>query len=88
MKKLIVAALALLFCAAPPLGSGTAHAQTLDRILKDNKTGQLMTSVTFNPMTIYPLVALLYFLICWPLALASGMLERRIGVGSAGRLLR
>jgi polar amino acid transport system substrate-binding protein len=37
MKKLIVAALALLFCAAPLLGPGTAHAQTLDRILKDKK---------------------------------------------------
>ena len=47
------------------------------------RAGQLMTSVTFDPMTIYPLVALLYFLICWPLSLASGMLERKIG-GNAG----
>src|SRR5277367_535730 len=28
------------------------------------RAGQLMTSVTFDPMTIYPLVAGLYFLIC------------------------
>jgi polar amino acid transport system permease protein len=45
------------------------------------RAGQLMTSVTFDPMTIYPLVALLYFLICWPLSLASGALERRVSAG-------
>jgi polar amino acid transport system permease protein len=42
------------------------------------RAGQLMTSVTFNPMIIYPLVAVLYFVICWPLSLASQMLERRL----------
>jgi polar amino acid transport system permease protein len=52
------------------------------------RAGQLMTSVTFDPMTIYPLVAALYFFICWPLSLASGVLERKIGAGSAGRPLR
>ena len=43
------------------------------------RAGQLMTSVTFEPMTIYPVVAMLYFIICWPLSLASGMLERKMG---------
>jgi polar amino acid transport system permease protein len=42
------------------------------------RAGQLMTSVTFEPMVIYPLVAALYFAICWPLSLASQMLERRL----------
>jgi polar amino acid transport system permease protein len=41
------------------------------------RAGQLMTSVTFEPMVIYPLVAALYFAICWPLSLASQVLERR-----------
>lgn len=47
------------------------------------RAGQLMTSVTFDPMTIYPLVAALYFIICWPLSLASRKLELRIGGYSA-----
>ncbi len=43
------------------------------------RAGQLMTSVTFDPMTIYPLVAMLYFIVCWPLSLASRKLERKMG---------
>lgn len=43
------------------------------------RAGQLMTSVTFEPLVIYPLVAALYFLICWPLSAASRRLERRLG---------
>jgi polar amino acid transport system permease protein len=43
------------------------------------RAGQLMTSVTFEPMVVYPLVALLYFALCWPLSMASRRLERRVG---------
>ncbi|MFI4987071.1 MAG: amino acid ABC transporter permease [Alphaproteobacteria bacterium] len=42
------------------------------------RAGQLMTNVTFKPMIIYPVVAGLYFLMCWPLSLLSQHLERRI----------
>jgi len=42
------------------------------------RAGQLMTNVTFKPMIVYPLVAALYFLLCWPLSLISQQLERRI----------
>ncbi len=42
------------------------------------RAGQLMTNVTFQPMTIYPVVAALYFLLCWPLSLLGRALERRI----------
>jgi polar amino acid transport system permease protein len=42
------------------------------------RAGQLMTNVTFQPMTIYPIVAILYFMICWPLSYLSQLLERRI----------
>jgi polar amino acid transport system permease protein len=42
------------------------------------RAGQLMTNATFKPMIIYPVVAGLYFLICWPLSLLSQTLERRI----------
>jgi len=47
-------------------------------VVELTRAGQLMTNVTFQPMLVYPLVALLYFILCWPLSLASGYLERRI----------
>lgn len=42
------------------------------------RAGQLMVNVTFEPMVVYPVVAMLYFAICWPLSLFSRKLERRI----------
>jgi polar amino acid transport system permease protein len=42
------------------------------------RAGQLMVNVTFQPMVIYPIVAALYFAVCWPLSLFSRFLERRI----------
>jgi polar amino acid transport system permease protein len=41
------------------------------------RAGQLMTNVTFEPMTVYPIVAVLYFMMCWPLSQLSQLLERR-----------
>lgn len=42
------------------------------------RAGQLMTNVTFEPMIVYPIVAALYFIMCWPLSRLSQQLERRI----------
>jgi polar amino acid transport system permease protein len=42
------------------------------------RAGQLMVNTTFQPMVIYPVVAALYFVVCWPLSLLSRNLERRI----------
>jgi polar amino acid transport system permease protein len=42
------------------------------------RAGQLMTTVTFKPMTVYPVVAALYFVLCWPMSALSQTLERRI----------
>jgi polar amino acid transport system permease protein len=42
------------------------------------RAGQLMVNVTFQPMIVYPVVAALYFAVCWPLSLLSRLLERRI----------
>lgn len=42
------------------------------------RAGQLMVNVTFQPMRVYPVVALLYFAICWPLSVWSRRLERRL----------
>jgi polar amino acid transport system permease protein len=42
------------------------------------RAGQLMVNVTFQPMVIYPVVAMLYFAVCWPLSLLSRKFEKSI----------
>jgi polar amino acid transport system permease protein len=42
------------------------------------RAGQLIVNVTFQPMIVYPIVAALYFVVCWPLSFLSRTLERRI----------
>ncbi len=42
------------------------------------RAGQLIVNVTFQPMIVYPVVALLYFCVCWPLSVLAGRLERRL----------
>jgi polar amino acid transport system permease protein len=44
------------------------------------RAGQLIVNVTFQPMVVYPIIAVLYFALCWPLSLASLRLERRMDV--------
>ncbi len=52
------------------------------------RAGQLIVNVTFQPMVVYPIVAALYFAVCWPLSLLSRYLERRIdaNLGIKGHL--
>ena len=42
------------------------------------RAGQLMNNATFKPMIVYPVVAAMYFVLCWPLSQLSQHLERRI----------
>ena len=44
------------------------------------RAGQLMTNATFQPMIVYPIVAGLYFALCWPLSLWAQHLEEQLGV--------
>ena len=44
------------------------------------RAGQLMTNATFQPMVVYPIVAALYFVLCWPLSILSQRLEERLRV--------
>jgi polar amino acid transport system permease protein len=39
-----------------------------------------LSAVTFRPLEIFTFVALVYFLICWPLSLAIRLLERRLRI--------
>ena len=47
------------------------------------RAGQLMTNATFQPMIVYPIVAGLYFALCWPLSVWSQHLEKRLRVDNA-----
>jgi polar amino acid transport system permease protein len=42
------------------------------------RAGQLLNNATFRPFLIFSTVALIYFVICWPLTLASRRLEAHL----------
>ncbi|WP_158745034.1 amino acid ABC transporter permease [Acidisphaera sp. L21] len=44
------------------------------------RAGQMLNNATFRPFTIFGIVAVLYFLLCWPLTIVSRRLERRMSV--------
>ncbi|MEX4005004.1 amino acid ABC transporter permease [Paraburkholderia sp. EG285A] len=44
------------------------------------RTGQVVANATYEPMTTYAVVGLLYFLICWPLSLFASRIEERLAV--------
>ncbi|KZC97686.1 amino acid ABC transporter permease [Oceanibaculum pacificum] len=43
-----------------------------------SKAGTMVTNATFQPFTVYGLVALIYFVLCWPLSKSSQILERKL----------
>lgn len=45
------------------------------------RAGQLINNVTFMPLPVFGSVAAIYFLLCFPLSLASRALERRLHAG-------
>jgi polar amino acid transport system permease protein len=45
-----------------------------------SKAGSVVTNATFQPFTVYGLVALIYFALCWPLSKSSQNLERKLNV--------
>jgi polar amino acid transport system permease protein len=46
------------------------------------RAGQIINNVTFRPFEVFGLVAVIYFLLCWPLSHLSQRLERRYGTAS------
>jgi len=59
---------------------GTALASIIG-FLEVTKAGSVITNVTFQPFTVYGLVALIYFALCFPLSAASKWLEKRLALG-------
>lgn len=43
------------------------------------RAGQIINNATFRPFQVFSVVALIYFLLCWPLSLLAQHLERRLG---------
>jgi polar amino acid transport system permease protein len=41
------------------------------------RAGQIINNATFQPLIVFSAVAVIYFLLCWPLSLLAGRMERR-----------
>ena len=46
------------------------------------RAGTIISNQTFKPLLVFGAVGALYFLICWPLSLYGGRLERRLAAAS------
>jgi polar amino acid transport system permease protein len=46
------------------------------------RAAQVINNATFRPFTIFAFVALVYFLICWPLSVYSKRMERKLLIAS------
>lgn len=85
IMRRIVLPQAMRFAIPPTVGflvqliKGTAVASIVG-FVELTRAGQLMANVTFQPMLVYPLVALLYFAICWPISTLARRLERHLDV--------
>lgn len=72
---------------APTIGfsvqvvKGTALASIIG-FVELTKAGTMLNNVTFEPFKVFAMVALLYFLICYPLTRYSKYLERKLNVAS------
>jgi polar amino acid transport system permease protein len=44
------------------------------------RAAQMVNNATFRPLTVYAIVAVLYFALCWPLSLLGQHMERRLNV--------
>jgi polar amino acid transport system permease protein len=40
-----------------------------------------VNTVTFQPVLVFGTVSVIYFMLCWPLSLYAGYLERKLGQG-------
>jgi polar amino acid transport system permease protein len=81
--RLIILPQALRIAIPPTVGfliqliKGTSVASIIG-FVELTRAGQLIVNVTFQPMTVYPIVAALYFAVCWPLSLLARRLELRL----------
>ena len=55
---------------------GTALASVIG-FVELTKAGSMIANVTFRPFVVFSFVAVLYFLLCWPISLLAKQLERK-----------
>jgi polar amino acid transport system permease protein len=79
----VVGPQALRIAIAPTVGflvqviKGTALASVIG-FIELTKAGTMITNATFRPFTVYACVALMYFMLCWPVSAWSKQLERKL----------
>ncbi|MDS1142187.1 amino acid ABC transporter permease [Pusillimonas sp. SM2304] len=44
------------------------------------RAGQIINNATFQPMVVFTVVAIIYFVLCWPLSLLASYMERRLAL--------
>ena len=84
---LIVAPQAVRIAIPPTVGflvqliKGTSLASIIG-FVELTRAAQIINNATFHPFTIFGMVALAYFAICWPLSIYSRRMERRLAVAT------
>lgn len=80
--RYVVLPQALKIAVAPTVGylvqiiKGTSLAAIIG-FTEVTRAGQIINSATFQPLTVFAIVAAIYFVICWPLSLLAAYIERR-----------
>jgi polar amino acid transport system permease protein len=80
---LVVAPQAIRIAIPPTVGflvqliKGTSLASIIG-FVELTRAAQIVNNATFHPFTIFGIVALAYFVICWPLSVYSRRMERRL----------
>jgi polar amino acid transport system permease protein len=81
--RYIILPQALRIAIAPTVGfsvqviKGTALTSIIG-FVELSKAGTIITNATFEPFTVYGFVAVIYFVLCWPLSKSSQWLERKL----------
>ena len=44
------------------------------------RAGQIINNATFQPMIVFTVVAIIYFVLCWPLSMLATYMERRLAL--------
>jgi polar amino acid transport system permease protein len=47
-----------------------------------SRTGQIVSNITYKPLLVYAIVAVIYFIVCWPLSRLGNAMERRFANGT------
>jgi len=59
---------------------GTALASVIG-FMELTKVGTMITNATFKPFLVYSCVALMYFMLCFPVSMVARMLENKLRNG-------